>query len=323
MVVAKNSYPIARSSKWTNGGKFSRCLSIAIVLSCFHLRASLAIQVEPHEREETPATKIEEQRKVDEILLGPKSQRVNQQEYELNTLIAQARSNSAKSLKGAVAAGWAIQTEVSPQFAPDMGRTVLVTSPIAGRGFCLCTDGFFHSNEAQIENRDTIYPDSELMSQPDLTRFFEVNNQLLKDSNLRSPRQNDSFLSENPGNPTLASSSVIVISGARLSNGVEVVTFFDLRNSCKTGRLHGSVAVVEEPLDSDALIAKIRTPKRALDVLGLNGSAKNMFEVATELGIIANSSAKRRVYYYGDDLTSVQIRRVVEAFGHEFIRRSP
>jgi hypothetical protein len=95
--------------------------------------------------------------------------------------------------------------------------------------------------------------------------------------------------------PTLANSEVVAVTGVHISKHVEIITIFDLRDSSKTGALHGRTKVV-------------RSSRDATDV-------ESMLKSSLKHG------SKRRVYYYGGELQQVSIRNLSEHGGNEFIRR--
>jgi hypothetical protein len=117
-----------------------------------------------------------------------------------------------------------------------------------------------------------------------------VNNNVLKDIRLgkREP------------NPGLLQSDIIIVTGAHMRDGSEIVTLFDLRDSAKTGALHGQASRVSSQSQGWEM------EKRLRDKLPL---------------AVFSASSRRRVYYYGDELQYFSIRKTVEARSHEFLRR--
>jgi hypothetical protein len=163
-------------------------------------------------------------------------------------------------------------------------------SPYGGKGYVLVD-----SREVDTRGRfeDTITMDPLFDTVSDYTRFFQVNNSLLKDARLLPKRSTPPSV---PANPALANSDVIAITGAHTPNGVEIVTFFDLRDSSTTATLHGKMVVIQ---------------------------SKKSAEGIDSVDSLLSSSPRRRVYYYGDELQNINLRKLVEASGNEFIRRSP
>lgn len=321
------------------GSGFRRRLTLLVVLTCCCLNAaSVFAQEKPEEKEEENSSPAH-QHEVNKVLWGPKLTKeiedferdhpgttaedyfvIQRENAELEQRGQEFKKDASGLLKPKDSAGWSIEREVSVQLNPTAHRTVRAYSPYGGAGYLLVEMGLkFIEPTVRLEN--TIMLDSSYREVSDLTRFFQVNNQLLKDAHLL-PKDSVGFAGKKvSGNPELAHSEVVAITGAHLSNGVEIVTVFDLRKSTKTGALHGDMVVI--PSRIDYAPSRMSTHKdlvtRVDDILS-NPTASG---IDSALGDILRSGPRRRVYYYGDELQNLSIRKLVETSGHEFIQRSP
>jgi len=235
---------------------------------------------------------------------------------------------STRLFTSEVSAGWSIAGHVWEYGIRD--SPVRARSPHPGRGFFLT--GSLESLQGPERWEDTIAvdpSDPQLKKFKNLTRFMEVNNALRDNVQLRSETDDDpdadlpgsmasvrrllglpreghiptfkmgKMVNTEPSRPELAKSDIIAVTGARLANGVEIVTLFDLRDSAATAALHGQMVI-------------------------LSSKGVGVDQVSNALGHMVASPPRgpRRVYYYGDELENVSIRALVEKAGHEYIRRS-
>jgi hypothetical protein len=171
----------------------------------------------------------------------------------------QVKKETYGLLRSKDAAGWSIEKAVSvPVYGPvDLSfpseSTVRVGySAGPDRGYVL-TNWFANSQDPKSRYENTITVDSSYERVLDLSRFFQVNNRLLKDMHL-PPRSRNEVLVRKPfTNPALAHSDVVVITGARSPDGKEIVTVFDLADSAETGALHGSMVVLSSEASLNVL----------------------------------------------------------------------
>ena len=247
--------------------------------------------------------------------------------------------NQGKSLLSPPdARGWAYQ---ATWFVVEPGHVVRAVTAEAyhgslggpSSGFLIVQSGGHGPTESPVSANTIRMARSEAPSAKDLGRFFQVNNQVLKDIGLhaaQSPTEAaiDAEVSRelavkiptakaaSPAYPNLAHSQATVVTGARVSGTEEIVTIFNLSDSAQTGALSGDMYTLSVP-----------DPERQnANVSPINGSpGANQRSIKDEITdrLKGKVPGKKRVYFYGDALTQIDLAETVEQLGYEFIRRSP
>ena len=157
----------------------------------------------------------------------------------------------------------------------------------------------------------------ENVSGQDLRRFYDVNNRFLRDVKVSPIAANGA-----PGFAGLGDSNALVVTGAKLANGREVLTIYSLANLAQTGFAHGQ-AYTDLHRSTSFDLGLISLPNET--ALGQPSRARR--RTRTGLGsVLANRFADfkaGRVYYYGDNLSTVDIDALCRSHGKELILRSP
>jgi hypothetical protein len=154
-----------------------------------------------------------------------------------------------------------------------------------------------HSNIIRMES-------TEDPGNSNLRRFFQVNNRFLQDVDFSKAPGSEALghrgtLSsiQTERFPRLQRSNAIVITGAGLGDGKEILTVFDLSEAAQTGALRGDMYTVDPAKKG-----------RSIDELLIRRLANN---------------GPKRVYYYGDDLEQIDVSAICDRLEHEMLRRSP
>lgn len=160
----------------------------------------------------------------------------------------EVRQAGATLLKPADARGWVYvgytrrnlrgPASEEVRFSPDkdnparVEKFLLVDSEGKLFPFFAEASDFTHQNTIKI-------PRGEDLRGEDLTRFYQVNNRFLRDVP-KAPSPPVTGLSRFPG---IEDANAMVITGARLANGKEVLTIFSLADLARTGAVHGEVYI--------------------------------------------------------------------------------
>jgi hypothetical protein len=293
-----------------------------MLTGCLRATAPLWAQENPEDLKDKDLERLtpEYQHKVDSYLYGQATERAIEdyeqrhpgkskadyfREQSQNAKYKQIEQDFSKEVYGLLsskyAGGWSIEREVSiPVYdpgSPPSVRRIQAHSPYGGDGYLLIELGVLPTQDPTTYSENTINLGYSREDLSKLTRFFQVNDNLLKDVYLRPEGSGMSVGLRGQIDPRLGDSDIVVVTCAHETNGTEVVTIFDLGDSSKTRALHGEMVVIPS-----------------------NG---NSARVGLVLNPLLEKSRRRRVYYYGDELHSVNIRRLVETSGHELLRRSP
>jgi hypothetical protein len=297
----------------------SRLILVLSVSFCCMNPASLIAQGKPSEEKpgEVKPAKPEYHREMNKFLYGQKKTEEieeykrqypgksetdffseRKQYADLEKREAKFKNAVSGVLSSKDAAGWSIERDVgiSGPDTPFFSRRVRAYSPLHGVGFVLVDPQAIEDPYPTDRYENTITPEYSPSKISDLSRFFRVNSSLLRDVRLRNNNFDDARSQKLPTNPELSQSHVIIVSGARSADGTEIVTLFDLRDSGKTGALHGDMFVLASK-ESHARFESVLNQK-------------------------LSPSLRRRVYYYGDELQNINIRKLVESSSQEFVRRS-
>jgi hypothetical protein len=299
-------------------GLHLRLIPLLALVFCFGNSSLLSAQAKPKQEPEEKRSPAEVQREINKYLYGPKVS-VELKEYERENpgkkeddffreraeyagFGKQARQFSHEAtglVRSRDALGWSIEKEIKLYHpgAPTSFLRASVGTPLDGDGFVLVDPGAFEGPYPESRHEHTIKPDFSYAGVSDLSRFIQVNSSLFKDIHLGEKNFIKTQYEQEPTNPELSQSDIILVTGAHMRDGTEIVTLFDLRDSAETGALHGQAS-------------------RA-------SSKSNGSEIEKELSRMLSASSHRRVYYYGDELKYVNIRKTVESSSHEFLRRCP
>jgi hypothetical protein len=171
----------------------------------------------------------------------------------------QVKKETYGLLRSKDAAGWSIEKAVSiPVYGPIDVRfpsesTVRVGYTAGRDGGYVLTNWFANSQDPKRRYENTITVDSSYERVLDLSRFFQVNNRLLKDMPLPLTSRNEVLVQKPFTNPALAHSDIVVITGAQSPDRKEIITVFDLADSAETGALHGSMVVLSSEANSNGV----------------------------------------------------------------------
>lgn len=151
----------------------------------------------------------------------------------------------------------------------------------------------------------------------DLTRFYDVNNRFLRDVQ-ELPIGADVA----SGFARLGDSNALVVTGAKLANGREVLTIYSLASLAQTGFAHGQAYTdLHSSTSFDLGLRSLRNPP----TLGQPGRARTVAKTGLSPVLASRLADLKagRVYYYGDQLSTVDINALCRSHGKELIRRSP
>jgi hypothetical protein len=288
----------------------SKCmiLIVLLLLPCFAHSQERPEEDEAIRKSETPEGK----REVQDILRGvTKMKRIeidewlasnpgkkesdywNEQEYYKKSADAQEaiKKRGERFLSSPAAAGWGYQETIDipyPGYPPlPMPVTGGAHSPAArsSNGFLITQNRSLERTESPVYTNTIRMHWRAALPATNLTRFFEVNNEILKDIPLQarsSPLLEDHPLPHGktsperpPAYPGLLHSHAIVITGSHLGRDEEVITVFDLSDSAETGALVGDMypistadrtfpAIIEKPAPLAA--PKIERPSNPFEV---------------------------------------------------------
>jgi hypothetical protein len=169
---------------------------------------------------------------------------------------------------------------------------------------------YLGKNESDFAHLQTIeIPHGERLSGENLSHFYEVNNRFLRDVPISTHS-----LRERAERSDLANSNALIVTGARLANGREVLTIYSLADLAKTGFPHGEVYT---DLHTEAAFVPVLTGKES--------KAKMTKESGLEPVLRKELSGFEpgRVYYYGDTLETVNLDALCRFHGKEMVLRSP
>ena len=151
----------------------------------------------------------------------------------------------------------------------------------------------------------------------DLTRFYDVNNRFLRDVQ-ELPVVSDAA----SGFAGLGDSNALVVTGAKLANGREVLTIYALASLAQTGFAHGQAYTdLHRPTSFDVGLRSFRNEP----IFGQPSRASMVTKtgLASVLATRLADFKAGRVYYYGEQLSTVDIDALCRSHGKELIRRSP
>src|SRR5260370_6433958 len=234
---------------------------------------------------------------------------------------AAVKDRAAKLLKPEAALGWGYvgyTRGLDPVNIEEVRFSPKSDNPTRAEKFFLLdhsellvgeTPDFTHQHTIEI-------PFGERLTDEDLTRFYQINNRFLRDV----PKAPFRPVKGSPWFPDLHQSNSIVVTGARLPNGREVLTIFSLADLARTGATHGEVY-------TDLHTAKkVRWGLRRKDgAPDESTGAEEITETGLKEVLTERLSDLRggRLYYYGDLLKTVNIAELCNGFGSEMVLRSP
>src|SRR2546426_464809 len=162
-------------------------------------------------------------------------------------LLAAVRQTGATLLKPADARGWGYVGYTRGNLSDPRSEEVRFSpgkdNPARVEKFLLVDNPFlFLAKGSDFTHQNTIeIPLGEHLTGQDLTRFYQVNNRFLRDVPFSTPASANSL----PSLPKIENSNAMVITGARLANGEEVLTIFSLADlDRKSTRLNSSHLVI-------------------------------------------------------------------------------
>jgi hypothetical protein len=172
--------------------------------------------------------------------------------------LAGVREVGATLLRPADAEGWGYvgytrgpsdETQQEVRFSPGNDNAAQVE-----KFFMIHEPLLASAKRSDFTHRDTIeVPFGEKVDGKDLTRFYQVNNLVFRDVPKPPPLHDDSVQF-----PLIEHTNAIVMTGARLANGEEVVTIFSMAELARTGALHGKMYT-----DSSAPVTRIALSARS------------------------------------------------------------
>jgi hypothetical protein len=179
------------------------------------------------------------------------------------------RKRGAALLNTPDAKNWGYRGSFDSLDPLELASAVTVNEPLGrpSEGFLIEEDGtrfsldypFSDPKDSPVYQNTIRVLSDEKPSATDLTRFFQVNNQMLRDVGMRL-WANDPKAKVPPMYPELEHSEAIVITGARVGRDEELVTVFRLSDSAKTGALVGDLHTASPKTRLTSIIRRKRAP---------------------------------------------------------------